>query len=147
MLEWYRENQALVWSLAGGISIATFVGTVFVIPWLIARLPADYFLSVRRPRPPDRRHLAIRLVLLVAKNLIGALLVASGIAMLVLPGQGLLAILMGLVLLDYPGKRRFERWLIGRRVIRRPIAWIRRRAGREPFLLPEREGGAGGGEG
>lgn len=145
-IEWYREHQTLIWSLAAGISLASLVGSLVLIPWLIARLPDDYFLPAERPRPPVRRHPVIRLVLLVAKNLVGALLLAAGFAMLVLPGQGLLAILMGLVLLDYPGKHRFERWLISRRAIRRPIAWIRRKAGKEPFLLPGRGDGGGGEE-
>jgi hypothetical protein len=139
-LEWYRENEALVWSVAAGVSIATFVGSLVAIPWLIARLPADHFVPVKRPRPAERRHPVLRIALLILKNLIGGLLVLAGVAMLVLPGQGLLAILMGLVLLDYPGKHRFERWLIRRRAIRRPVDWIRRRAGREPLRLPEGDG-------
>lgn len=142
MIEWYREHTTLVWSVAGIVSLVCFAGSLVAIPWLIARLPADYFLPAKRPRPPDRRHPVIRGVLLVLKNLVGALLLVAGFAMLFLPGQGILAILMGLVLIDLPGKHRFERWLIGRRAIRRPVEWIRRRAGKESLLLPEREGGA-----
>ena len=140
MIDWFREHQTLVWTVAGGVSLATFVGSLVLIPWLIAQMPADYFLY-REPSEADwrRRHPALRLAIVVAKNIVGALLLVAGVAMLVLPGQGLLSILMGLVLLDYPGKRRLERSIIRRRVVRRAVGWIRKRAGRAPFELPEVE--------
>ena len=56
--------------------------------------------------------------------------------MLVLPGQGLLTIFVALVLLDFPGKLRLERWLIRKPAVRRPIDWIRAKAGREPIRPP-----------
>jgi hypothetical protein len=55
--------------------------------------------------------------------------------MLVLPGQGVLTILAGITLLNYPGKRRLELWLVRRPAIHRAIDWIRRRAGRAPLEL------------
>jgi hypothetical protein len=56
-----------------------------------------------------------------------------GLAMLVLPGQGILTILIGVMLLDFPGKRRWELWLIRRRGVRHSIDWIRQRAARPPL--------------
>jgi len=57
----------------------------------------------------------------------------AGIAMLVLPGQGVLTIVIGIMLLDFPGKYRFERSLAARRPVLRSINWLRRRANR-PLL-------------
>jgi hypothetical protein len=59
----------------------------------------------------------------------------AGVAMLVLPGQGLLTLLMGFLLVDFPGKYRLERWLFARPIVRRPINWLRHRAGRVPLQL------------
>ena len=39
------------------------------------------------------------------RNLYGSLLILAGIVMLFLPGQGILTILFGFLLLDFPGKR------------------------------------------
>lgn len=56
--------------------------------------------------------------------------------MLVTPGQGVLMIIAGLVLLEFPGKFRLERWLVTRRHVWRSINWLRRRAGRPELQKP-----------
>jgi len=72
----------------------------------------------------------------VVKNVVGWLLVGAGVAMLVLPGQGILTLLVGLTLVNFPGKRDLELWLVRRVPVRRALDWIRRRAGRPPLQLP-----------
>ncbi|MGE3164069.1 MAG: PGPGW domain-containing protein [Planctomycetota bacterium] len=137
LLLWYRDNQPLVWTVVGVASAVTFVGSLILIPWVIARLPADYFLSKRPAEGSWRaRHPVVRWVLRGAKNLLGCVFLAAGLAMLVLPGQGLLTVLIGVALLDFPGKRRLEIRLLRRPLITRSIAWIRRRAGKPPFQWP-----------
>ncbi len=76
-------------------------------------------------------------MLLTGKNALGYLFVLMGIAMLVLPGQGILTIMIGVTLLDFPGKYRLERWLVSRRPVLRSINWLRRCAGREPLATTE----------
>lgn len=134
LLEWVREHDTLMWCL-GAFSVLTVVGTPVVVGWLVARLPSDYFSAPRRRAIAGRSPLGT-VLLIVAKNLLGVLVVLAGVAMLVLPGQGLLTILIGLGLLDFPGKYMVERWLVTRPGIRRAVDWLRRRAGREPFDLP-----------
>ena len=68
------------------------------------------------------------------RNALGAVLLAAGIAMLVLPGQGLLTILLGLMLVDFPGKRRAERALVARPNVFEALNWLRAKAGRPPLL-------------
>ncbi len=70
----------------------------------------------------------------MGKNILGALFLLAGVAMLLLPGQGLLTMVMGVVFLDLPGKYKFERWLIARPGIARSVNWLRQRAGR-PLLI------------
>lgn len=136
MLDRLLDNPHLLWWL-GALSVATFVGTLVLVPWLLSRLPADYF-AARRPRSALREsHPVIRMVLLVLKNLLGLVLLAAGIAMLVLPGQGLLTVLLGLSLLNFPGKFALERAIVSRQAVRRGIDWIRRRANRPPLVLDD----------
>jgi hypothetical protein len=101
-------------------------------------MPADYFLRIT-PGAESRqsRHPALRAVLLIAKNLLGGVLFLSGLLMLALPGQGLLSILLGVSLLDFPGKRRLELYIVTRKVVSRTMNWMRARAGRPPLRLPE----------
>ena len=133
---WLEANETLLW-LAGVGSLVTFLASLVAIPWLVVRMPADYFLDAKRPMIPFLgEHRALRLLALCLKNLLGGLCVLAGVAMLVLPGQGILAILIGLSLMNFPGKRRLELFLVRQWPVLRGINWIRARAGRPPLRLP-----------
>ncbi len=71
----------------------------------------------------------------LGKNLLGLVVLVIGIAMLVLPGQGVLTIVTGLLLMDFPGKYRFERWLVHQRPVLLGVNWLRGKAGRQALLL------------
>lgn len=137
MIFWIREHPGLMSALGIASILMVALGLVLA-PVLVARLPADYFIR-EGTRASERRdrHPVVHLLLRVLKNLLGGVLVVAGIAMLVLPGQGILTILVGLFLIDGPGKRRLELWLMRRPPVRRTIAWLRRRAGQPPLLLPD----------
>ncbi len=119
-------------------SLAMFVGTLVAIPIVIRRLPADFFL--RRQKSEPHPHPVVHVILVVARNAIGAIFVVAGLAMLLLPGQGLITIVLGLALLDFPGRHALERWLLARSSIRRSLNWIRRRVHREPLRFPDDAG-------
>lgn len=126
-------NPTLLLSL-GLISLFSFVASLFLIPFLVVRIPYDYFAeSKRQPAPWAERHVIIRWLVLLVKNLFGIVFVLLGLAMLVLPGQGLLTLLIGVLLLNFPGKYRFERWLIQKPSVNKAVGWLRRRAGRKPL--------------
>ncbi|MEQ9096145.1 MAG: PGPGW domain-containing protein [Phycisphaerales bacterium] len=142
MPAWISDNEAMLWGL-GLVSVVVFVGSLLIMPALIVRIPRDYF--VHDVRPPSRwaSHAPwLRLSLRIGKNVLGIVLVLGGIAMLVLPGQGLLTIFAGFILLDFPRKYAFEKWLVRHRWVRGPLNWVRRRNGREPlaFRRPTSEG-------
>lgn len=121
-------HEWLIGALVGA-SVFLFVVTLVLLPVAIVKLPADYFCSPRRARLPIRNtHPVLYALITGAKNLVGAVLVLFGLVMLVTPGQGFLSIVMGVSLLDYPGKYRFERWLVSRCYIWRALNWIRARA-------------------
>ena len=85
-----------------GISLLLFVATLGAIPVVIARMRADYFV---RPDAPDDggRYPVARWALLALKNLLGLILLPAGLAMLILPGQGIITVLVALTLLNFPG--------------------------------------------
>jgi hypothetical protein len=96
-------------------------------------LPADHF--VASSEHGNERRTFGRLLLRIGKNLLGVVFVLAGIAMLVLPGQGLLTILMGLLLVEFPGKRRLELALVRRPAIRSFLDRMRARKGKPPFQV------------
>ena len=110
MLDWVRQHEDILWAL-GIFSIICFLVSLVVIPWLVIRLPRDHF--VRRGRVPVQAVYSTRqMVWFVVKNTVGMVFVFTGVAMLVLPGQGILTILIGVGLMDFPGKHRFERMVL-----------------------------------
>jgi hypothetical protein len=135
--EWAKSHQAIVWWILPA-SIALLLLTPVAVGWTVLQLPQDYFnRENRRPLQSWTRHPLLRMLLLIAKNLLGVVLIIAGIAMLVLPGQGLLTIVVGVVLMDFPGKFRLERWMATRRPVWRSLNWLRRRAHRPELQRPE----------
>ncbi len=116
------------------VSLATFVVSAVVLPWLLVQLPEDYFENTSpKAHPPWPHHRALYWAWRLLKNLLGAVLLLAGLVMLVTPGQGILTIMAGLWLLDLPGKRRWEERLIGRPTVLSSINWIRGKAGHAPL--------------
>ncbi len=132
--DWIENNRELLVSVALVISISSLI----VVPQAIRRMPADYFLGPKPPRLPwADAHPVPKVLLTLVKNVLGVILVLAGIVMLVSPGQGLLAILVGAMLVDFPGKRPIELALIRKKRVHAVLNWIRRRAGRGPLLVEE----------
>jgi hypothetical protein len=135
VFDWIDDHHVLLWTLAAA-SVIVFVASLVGIPLLVARIRPAYFTYDKRP--PSRwadQHPLLRLSLRIGKNVLGSVFMAAGLAMLVLPGQGLLTLLVGFLMLDFPGKYRFEKWLVARRYVLRPINWLRKRAGRDPLQI------------
>lgn len=117
------------------ITVFMFGFSLFWVIFMVTRIPADYFLT---PVPLFHNRLpsVIRLPVFCLKNISGILLLAAGIVMLVTPGQGLLTIVTGLALVDFPGKRRFEIRLLKNRKIQDSMNRIRRKKGLPDIKLP-----------
>lgn len=135
---WIQHNdtfvQIVVWT-----SVGLLLLLVITLPVAIARMPADWFLESRERR--KRGHPIVRGILRVLRNVVGWIAIVAGVAMLVLPGQGLLTILVGLLLADVPGKRKLALKIVRRPAVRSWVTWIREKAGREPLVFPQ-EGSA-----
>lgn len=97
-------------------------------------MPEDYFLSSKRkPSKWLRQKPILKLAVLLSKNIIGYSLIMGGLLMLVLPGQGLLTIVTGLLLINYPGKYKLEQKLVAVPSVFRALNWIRVKANK-PLL-------------
>jgi len=140
LLEGFRSHRAL----AGKIAVISFgVGLIYtaVMFAAVARMSPFYFVA-REPSPGTWRiqHPLARRLAHVLKNILGLLLLVVGVAMLALPGPGLLTALVALSLLDFPGKRNLILMIVRRRRVRRSIDWIRRKAKQPPIVIPDRDG-------
>lgn len=135
-----RYLTALPWSTKALLALGFFALTFFVslgtVAAVIVRLPADYFRD-GYASPMAERHPVVRWTGVVVKNAAGALLVVLGLLLSLpgIPGQGLLTILIGVMLLDFPGKRRIERRLISRPRVLAGINALRARFGKAPLRL------------
>lgn len=136
MKEWFEDHQTVVWAMVG-LSVGTIVLTVLLLPLLVARMPADYFVR-KEPRPESwrGRHPVVRWSLRALKNAIGGALFLVGIPLVPLPGPGFVTMLAGLALLEFPGKRQLELRVLRVAGVGESVNWLRTRAGRPPLILP-----------
>lgn len=127
--------------IAGGVGLflLSVVGSAVVAGIMLCRLPADYLLADASPVLVDDRPRWQQLLGRIGRNLLGVLLVILGVLLSLpgVPGQGILTILIGVMLLDVPGKRALERRIICRPTVFRSINRLRTRFGRAPLLPVE----------
>jgi hypothetical protein len=116
----------------GIISAITFVLSLLLLPWFIARIPADYF---TRQRDPHRWHVLLQ-PRAILRNLLALPVLLAGIAMLVLPGQGLLTIMIALGMMIFPGKFELEKWIVTRKGVLKAVNWIRKQSQHPPLQAP-----------
>ncbi len=132
-IESYVPANVLIWFAVS--SVFMFVGTLIAIPIILMRLPADYF-DVRTPRPwMENHHPIIRLLGHIVKNVVGAIFLFAGFLMLFLPGQGVLTMLIGLSLIEFPGKRRVEAKIVGQSTVLSTINAMRAKFDKPPLII------------
>jgi hypothetical protein len=132
-----HEHKEAIWWIAA-LSGAIFLGSLVAVPWLVVRIPDEYFATRRRPRTRFAgEHPILRWTVWTIRNVIGVLLIFAGFAMLLLPGQGLLTLVVGVVLMDFPGKHLLERRIIQFRPVLRSINWMRRKTKTNPLQFDE----------
>lgn len=133
VLEWATRPAVLTTLLVGsGFSL---VASIIALPWYLKRLPADYFVRRTTLRIRTDRTLS-ETAFLALKNTLGGLLVLAGIAMLVLPGQGIATIVVGLLMMQFPGKRRIERRVISIPPVLRAVNALRAKHGEAALVMP-----------
>jgi hypothetical protein len=141
MPEWIQSLLPAGWTpwhiAVGGVVIAvsSAVLSVILIGYVLAQLPQDYFVNPAA-RGPAQRHPMLKVLLAIVRNVAGYLLIVLGAIMSLpgVPGQGILTILMGVMLVDLPGKHRAERWLLTRRGVLSGVNKLRAKLGKPPLI-------------
>src|SRR5688572_33505619 len=131
---------ALSWRnvlIGAGIFVGSFLINLAIVSVILVKLPADHFSKNRKTKFWDGRNPALNAAKVIGKNIAGVLLVALGIVLSLpgIPGQGLLTILLGIMLLDFPGRERLEQKLLSKPAIVNTINRLRGRFNKPPLEL------------
>lgn len=144
LMETFGTNFILLTVL---LSTAMSIVYFIMISYLITQLDTRYFVSKKITSKANASanvsappHLllmngSVSFVVNSIKIIMGIFLLLCGIAMLILPGQGLLTILIGLSLIPFPGKKKLEKNILARKSVRYSLNWIRIKAKKEPFIF------------
>ncbi len=127
---WLANYQDyFVW--IGIVSTVVFILTLALTPYLLGLIDEDYFVNLEKRKL--KINTPIHLVMMTIKSLIGLILLIAGFIMLVTPGQGVVSILLGLFLLEFPGKHKLELKFIHHDPTFKTLNWLRARAHKPPF--------------
>jgi len=114
-----------------------FVVSIASVSFIVARIPVDYFTIDGHQYFLRRKHHPILHILIASmKNLLGFMLLVLGIIMLFTPGQGILSILFGLMIMNYPGKFNLECSIMRRPLIFNAVNAMREKQHQPPLLPP-----------
>jgi hypothetical protein len=127
VLDWLRDNADRI-GLMALISVGAMIVLGVAGAIVIVHLPASFVKNAGAGRPAGGSTFW-----LIVRNALGWLLIAAGLAMLALPGPGLLVLLIGIILADFPGKKRLVAWILSRRGVLEGANRLRARFGKPPL--------------
>lgn len=125
-------KDLIIW--LGLISMVIFFFSLLSIKWLVGMIPEDYFIRNGASKTKSNNPVLWYFVV-IFKNLFGYTLIFGGIMMLILPGQGLFTIIIGLLLSNYPGKYKIEKKVIAIPSVLRSINWLRKKTNKPPIKI------------
>ena len=123
--------------IGASIFVGSFLINLAIVSIILIKLPANHFSKSRKTKFWSGPRPAVHAAKVIGKNIAGVLLVALGIVLSLpgVPGQGLLTILLGVMLLDFPGRDRLEQKLLSKPSIVNTINRLRGRFGKPPLEL------------
>ncbi|MBX7172124.1 MAG: hypothetical protein K1X72_14260 [Pyrinomonadaceae bacterium] len=140
-MEWFSHFwESLTWdkiALGVGLFILSFSISIGAIAFVMVKIPENYFSSHYERDFLPNSPFFVRWGAVILKNLLGVILIIIGIILSLpgVPGQGLLTILLGLIMLDIPGKRPLEAKIIQRPTILNTINNLRAKYNKPPLVL------------
>lgn len=140
-MEWLYEFWAsLTWvKILIGIvlMVLSFTVSIAIVSFVMVKIPENYFHSDYEHHFLSEKHIVLRWTGIVLKNIIGIFLILIGIVMTFpgVPGPGVLTILIGLIMIDIPGKRKAEALIIKRPTILTAVNNLRLRYKKPPLVL------------
>jgi hypothetical protein len=131
---------ALSWRkvlIGASIFLVSFFANLGIVSLILVKLPADHFSKNRKTKFWSGPRPWLHAAKVIGKNIAGVLLVALGVVLSLpgVPGQGLLTVLLGIMLLDFPGRDRLEQKLLSKPSIVNTINSLRGRFGKKPLEL------------
>jgi hypothetical protein len=117
--------------------LITFSISLAIVSVIMVKIPPDYFKKDRPRKLWADKPKVVRYLGIFGKNLLGVVLVVLGIVMSIpgVPGQGILTILLGIMLLDFPGKQKLEQRLISRPQVLNTVNKLRHKFGKPKLVL------------
>jgi hypothetical protein len=140
MLDFIRHGilryRALGWPVALAIGLSVPIASFTIGLVVVIGLPADYFVRARERSVFWQSSRALRLAFVMAKNLLGAIVFLAGFVMALplVPGPGVLLMLVGVGLVDFPGKRTLERRFLREPHLLSSVNRMRARFGKPPIV-------------
>jgi len=128
-LTWYK----IAWGVL--FSVVAIVASYGLIVIGMIKIPADYFSSKYVREINKDKHFSVRWAAFIVKNTIGFLLIIAGVVMIFTPGPGVPTILLGLIMMDIPGKRPLEAKLIQRPMVLSAVNDLRAKYNKPPLIM------------
>ena len=145
MPDWLRQVTARLHALVDsgglwlglGVSVGLAVVSLAIAAAVVVSWPLDRFKPGASHTFLASHPAPLRVLAHVGKNLAGLVLVLLGLVMALpgVPGQGILTMIIGLTLVDFPGKLGLERRLVGRPFVLRQLNALRARFKRAPLVF------------
>lgn len=123
------------------LGVALFLVSLTVsfiaIAVVMVKIPANYFSTHYKQDFLPGSHWTVRWGAVILKNILGVFLILLGILLSLpgVPGQGILTILLGLIMIDIPGKRPLEARIIKRPTVLAAVNRLREKYGKPPLEL------------
>lgn len=132
--------DSLTWSniaLGVGLFLGSLLLSFAAIAIVMVKIPANYFSSHYKQDFLPNSPWIVRWGAVLAKNVFGVFLIILGILLSLpgVPGQGILTILLGLIMIDIPGKRPLEAKIINRPAVLAAANRLRERYGKPPLIM------------
>ena len=136
---WLMSYSSILIGL-GTLSISILIFSIMAMGWFIAQIPEDYFIHDKRQGNHWNKYSSkARIAIVIFKNIFGGIMLIGGLFLLILPGQGLLTMIIGLLLIDYPGKFKLEQKIISIPSIFKGLNWFRAKAKKTNLLHPQKK--------
>jgi hypothetical protein len=139
MISWLTNYwDSLTWSsilVSAGLFMVSVLISFVALAIAAIKIPRNYFSShYRQDFLPDSSWI-VRWGATIGKNLLGVVLIAFGIVLTLIPGPGIITILIGLIMLDIPGKRPLEFRIVKLPKVLSSINKLRKKFGKDPLIV------------
>lgn len=120
-----------------GLFLVTLVVSFAAIAIVMVKIPPNYFSLDHHREFMAGYHWFVRYGALILKNVLGLFLIVIGILLSFpgVPGQGILTILLGLIMLDIPGKRPLETKIVRLPKVLSAVNKLRARYNKPPLVM------------